>query len=248
MFDPAWYLQTYPECWPRHCRTTSRRPCWPGTWSMGKSWGIPPTSSSTNHGTGNAYPAVGAMVREGRMRRRRSTPIAAAASARSPHWLFDERYYRRRYPDLTDEVLQAEPAWSMATTTSCATARPRAASAIRCSTRSYFCDALEPEAAVRRAERGTVPLLSAAHRVARAGTAHHAVFRSRLVPAHNIRRSRRTWRPAAGAARCTTTCATTRRPTFDPLPEFSEQFYLARNPASRKRCSAASGATVTRIS
>ena len=28
-------------------------------------------------------------------------------STRAPHWLFDERFYRRRHPDLTDDVLDA---------------------------------------------------------------------------------------------------------------------------------------------
>jgi GT2 family glycosyltransferase/glycosyltransferase involved in cell wall biosynthesis len=51
------------------------------------------------------YPAIAALVREGRFESAFDSYCRGGALDRSPHWLFDEQYYHGRNPDLTDATL-----------------------------------------------------------------------------------------------------------------------------------------------
>ena len=75
VFDPVWYLQSYPEASRR--RTASQRPCWRGISSRAKNWEIRPTSSSTRHGIVALIPQSSYGAR-GPSGVRRSICIAAA--------------------------------------------------------------------------------------------------------------------------------------------------------------------------
>ena len=52
-----------------------------------------------------AYPGIAAAVRDGHFSSAFDSYCRTGNADRSPHWLFDEAAYRRRYPDLTNDVL-----------------------------------------------------------------------------------------------------------------------------------------------
>ena len=119
---------------------------------MASAGGIPPTSSSTNPGTVKTIRRSAPRCESGR--------IASAFDAycrggqsRSPHWLFDEPYYRRRYPDLTDDALQAG---SLANGYDHFLRHGAAEGRIGhpLFDAQYFVDLLEPDGAVQARERG----------------------------------------------------------------------------------------------
>ena len=54
-----------------------------------------------------AYPAIQALVEAGEFSSAFDSYCRAGNLDRSPHWLFDEGYYRQQNPDLTEEALRA---------------------------------------------------------------------------------------------------------------------------------------------
>ena len=154
-------------------------------------------------------------------------PIAAAARSRSPHWLFDERYYRRRYPDLRDDVLQPNGVVN-GYDHFLRHGAAKAASAIRCSIRRSIASPLTAGGSAG-AGIGAVPITCG---IAAPPARNRAPRCSSIRPGTcSVIRSVAE-AMAAGQWRCALQhylCNDT--PTeFDPLPEFSEHFYLARNP------------------
>lgn len=225
-FDPAWYCQTYPEvlralpdnepesvlAW--YLEHGQRRRHSPNIF-FDKSWHR------------QNYPAVGATVRDGR--------IASAFDAycrggqsRSPHWLFDEPYYRRRYPDLTDDALQAG---SLANGYDHFLRHGAAEGRIGhpLFDAQYFVDLLEPDGAVQARERG--PFRYYLQRVAlpapepRTTPFFDPAWYLRQYPQVAEDIAAGTWRCALHHYLCNDTPT-----TFEPLAQFSEQFYLERNP------------------
>ena len=57
-----------------------------------------------------AYPQVAAAIARGQVQAGFDQYCRAGFGDHSPHWLFDEQYYRRRHPGLTDETLAARGA------------------------------------------------------------------------------------------------------------------------------------------
>jgi GT2 family glycosyltransferase len=108
VFDPAWYLATYPkvrtELDPAHDAAVLQHYL-----SHGQQRGY-----STNIWFDEAwhlqrFPGPASAVREGHAESAFDTYCRAGYRTRSAHWLFNEGLYRQRHPDLRDEVLaQAE--------------------------------------------------------------------------------------------------------------------------------------------
>jgi GT2 family glycosyltransferase len=225
MFDPGWYLQTYPDI---ADSLPDKAPATVLAWHLmnGQTLGLSPNIFFDEAWHRHAYPAVDRMVCEGK--------VASAFEAycrgghvRSPHWLFDERYYRRRYPDLTDEVLQANGlANGYDHFLRHGAQEGRVGHPLF--DPHYFANALAPGEAGRAQDRGPFHAYLRRIEAAAAETRTTPFF----DPAWYLRRYPQVaeaveagrWRCALQHYLCNDTPG-----EFDPLPEFSEQFYLARN-------------------
>lgn len=104
-FDPQWYLDTYASI-REHLSDISPEAVLRYYLETGRQLGHSPNRFFDEAWHLRAYPDVAAALGRG-----------AAASAfdlysrngfrtRAPHWLFDERLYRRRHPDLTGAALE----------------------------------------------------------------------------------------------------------------------------------------------
>jgi GT2 family glycosyltransferase len=225
VFDPVWYLRVYPEA-----SETSRDPQ-PATvlaWYLeqGQQLGHAPNLFFDEAWHRRAYPAVEAAVQASRVESAFDA-YCRGGNARSPHWLFDEFYYRRRYPDLTDETLRSNGVvngYDHFLRHGAVEGRlghplfdPR-----------FYASALEPEVAAQAQAMG--PFHYFLRHLDSSGPEQRttlffdlAWYRQRYPRvAESVDIGR--WRSALQHYLCNDT------PTaFDPLPEFSEQFYLARN-------------------
>lgn len=225
VFDPVWYRQTYPDV---SAALPDDQPTTLLAWHLehGQKLGHAPNIFFDEAWHRHAYPAVDAMVREGRAASAFDT-YCRAGHARSPHWLFDEGYYRRRYPDLTDDTLQANGlANGYDHFLRHGAEEGRVGHPLFDS--RFYCGALEPEGAALAREWG--PFLHYLRRIA--APAPEPRTTPYFDPAWYLRRYPQVAEElAAGKWRCALQhylCNDT--PTdFDPLPEFSERFYLARN-------------------
>jgi glycosyltransferase involved in cell wall biosynthesis len=104
VFDPQWYRAAHPDADAAldglddcaalrfYLEHGQRRGHSPNIW-FDEGWHL------------NAYPAAAAEVREGRATSAFDAYCRSGFRSRSPHWLFDELQYRKRYPDLRDEAL-----------------------------------------------------------------------------------------------------------------------------------------------
>ncbi|HVC60601.1 MAG TPA: glycosyltransferase [Acetobacteraceae bacterium] len=225
VFDPVWYLQSYPEI---SEALPDRQPATILAWHLehGQTLGHAPGIFFDEAWHRHAYPAIGAMLRDGRVASAFDA-YCRGGHARSPHWLFDESYYRRRYPDLTDDALQANGlanGYDHYLRHGAAEARvghplfdPR-----------FYRGALEPEGAALAEQWG--PFRHYLRRIAapvpepRTSPYFDPAWYLRRYPHVAEELAAGKWRCALQHYLCNDT------PTgFDPLPQFSEAFYLARN-------------------
>jgi len=107
VFYPDWYAQTYSDA---VGQTVTR-----GFHAVllhyldhGQNSGHSPTPYFDEAWYRAAYPGVAAAIADGNVESGFDHYCRSGFRDRSPHWLFDEQYYRRRYPDLTDEALAAQ--------------------------------------------------------------------------------------------------------------------------------------------
>lgn len=104
VFDTLWYQTSYPdarvltdavEILQFYLEHGQRRGDSPNIW-FDERWHVA------------NYPDAAAVVREGRAQSGFDAYCRGGFRSRSPHWLFNEPRYRRRYPDLRDEVLTTD--------------------------------------------------------------------------------------------------------------------------------------------
>ncbi|HUB10639.1 MAG TPA: glycosyltransferase [Acetobacteraceae bacterium] len=225
VFDPLWYRNTYPDA---AQAVPDDDPAALLAWYLerGQQRLHSPNIFFDEAWHRHAYPAVGAMVREDRI----SSAFDAYCrdgQSRSPHWLFDEPWYRRRYQDLTDDTLQASHLVNgYDHFLRHGAAEGRIGHPLFDS--RYFINQLEPaEAEQARPD----PFGHYLRRITQPAP------EPRTTPFFDPAWYLRQYPPVAAAlAVGTWHCALHHylgndTPTaFDPLPQFSEQFYLAQNP------------------
>jgi GT2 family glycosyltransferase len=225
VFDPVWYLQTYPDV---NEALPDDRPATVLEWHLknGQELGFAPNIFFDEAWHRHAYPAVNALLRKGNAESAFDA-YCRGGLARSPHWLFDERYYRRRYPDLTDEVLQAHGLANGYDHFLRHGAKEGRIGHPLFDAR-FLANGQEQAGAARASDGGA--FLYYLRRIAASGPEPRTT--PFFDPAWYLRRYPQVAQEVeAGRWRCALQhylCNDT--PTeFDPLPEFSERFYLARD-------------------
>ncbi|HEY1931439.1 MAG TPA: glycosyltransferase [Acetobacteraceae bacterium] len=227
VFDPAWYLKTYPQV---REQLANEQPETVLAWYLehGQGFGHSPNIFFDEPWHRATYRGVADFVNAGHAESAFDSYCRGGNTTRSPHWLFDEAFYRRRHADLADDVLteaglvngydhflrhgQLEGRighWLFNTV--------------------YYCDNLEPDGAARARAEGpfrhylrrietrtpepsTTPFFNASWYLSRYPQVADALAAQK-------------WFCTLHHYLCNDT------PTeFDPLPEFSERYYLTRNP------------------
>jgi len=227
VFDPVWYLGTYPQV---RAQLTDEDPETVLAWYLdhGQKLGHSPSILFDEGWHLRTYPGVAAFVRDGHAESAFDSYCRGGNLRRSPHWLFDESFYRKRHTDLVDEVLaNAGLVNGYDHYLRHGELEGRMAHSLFDST--FYCDKLEPDGATRARAQGpfrhylrrietrtpeprTTPYFNASWYLSRYPQVAEELVAER-------------WFCALQHYLCNDT------PTaFDPLPEFSETYYLMRNP------------------
>ena len=103
VFDAAWYRLQYPEL-VAFIEEGNDRAVLELYLEDGQALGHAPNVFFDETWHRLAYPGVSAAVQGGVFASAFDAYCRGGTKDRSAHWLFDERYYRTRYPDLTDEA------------------------------------------------------------------------------------------------------------------------------------------------
>ena len=104
IFDPLWYRLAYPEA-------TAQLPDMPDRalldyyLEIGQRLGHSPNRYFNEAWHRRAYPGIAKAVADGQFPSAFDAYCRTGNKDRAPHWMFDELYYRRRYADLTNDVL-----------------------------------------------------------------------------------------------------------------------------------------------
>jgi glycosyltransferase involved in cell wall biosynthesis len=226
VFQPGWYRNTYPDV---RVELEGAPPDVVLEWYLqhGQQRGHSPNIFFDEAWHRRAYPAIAAAIRNGDVRSAFDSYCRGGHTTRSAHWLFDEPYYRKRYADLSDDVLRdAGLANGYDHYLHHGSTEKRIGHPLFDA--QYYCANLEPEGATHA--RAVGPFL---HYLRRIETRTPEPRTTLLFdPAWYLDRY-----PEVAAALAAGTwfcalqhylCNDTPR-EFDPLPEFSEAFYLARN-------------------
>ncbi|HUB47292.1 MAG TPA: glycosyltransferase [Acetobacteraceae bacterium] len=227
IFDAPWYLQSYPEALES---LQDQHPATLLAWYLdhGQQRGHNPNIFFDESWHRRAYPAIDAMVRDGHY----ASAFDAwcrGGQARSPHWLFDEPWYRRRYADdLTDDTLADNHLVNgYDHFLRHGAAEGRLGHPLFDT--GYFLSGLDPSEAARARQQG--PFSYYLQRIA------VPVPEPRTTPFFDPAWYLLQYKQVADAvAAGTWHCALHHylgndTPTqFDPLPQFSDHFYLAQNP------------------
>ncbi len=104
VFDPAWYLATYADT-RDELDGADDAAVLQSYLSQGQRRGHSPNMWFDEAWHRQRYPAAAAAVREGNAASAFDAYCRAGFRTRSPHWLFSELLYRQRHADLGDEVL-----------------------------------------------------------------------------------------------------------------------------------------------
>jgi len=106
VFNPAWYRQTYPEV---ADRLDGRSPAYVLHYylDMGQRQGHAPNRLFDEAWHREMYPSIAAGIAAGHFASAFDAYCRRGSLDRSAHWLFDELAYRERYPDVTGERLAA---------------------------------------------------------------------------------------------------------------------------------------------
>ena len=106
VFDPAWYLRTYPEV-ASLAGGDDPAAILHHYLDVGQKQGHSPNRMFDEPWHRLMYPRIFERVTAGHYSSAFDAYCRRGALDRSPHWLFDELAYRDRYPDLTNDVLAA---------------------------------------------------------------------------------------------------------------------------------------------
>ncbi|HET8997373.1 MAG TPA: glycosyltransferase, partial [Acetobacteraceae bacterium] len=225
-FDSEWYLAAYPDVAPQ---LADRSPATVLAWYLdhGQQRGDSPNIVFDEAWHRQVYPDVAAAIRAGEVMSAFDSYCRGGFRTRSPHWLFDEGYYRRRYPDITDAALEnAELANGYDHFLRHGNLEQRIGHLFF--NPGLYCADLEPDGAERARTQG--PFLHYLRRIrARAPEPRTTAY---FDPAWYLARYKEvaeaiaagTWMCALQHYLCNDT------PTaFDPLPDFSEPYYLTHN-------------------
>jgi len=224
-FDPQWYLDTYPSL-REQLRDASPDSVLQFYLGTGQRLGHSP-NRFFDETWYRRYPDVAARLGHG--------PASGfdhycrgAFRTHAPHWLFDEQFYRRRHPDLTDAVLESARMVNGYDHYLRHGAREWRIGHLLFDA-AFYLSQLDPDEA-RDAEEAT----PYSHYLRRVGTSRHDVRTTRYFdPVWYLAKypdvaeaiARGVWRCALHHYLANDT------PTaFNPLPEFSESWYLARYP------------------
>lgn len=227
VFDQAWYLKTYPQV---REQLADEEPETALAWYLehGQRQGHSPNIWFDEAWHLAAYPGVADSVRTGRAQSAFDSYCRGGNTTRSPHWLFDELYYRRRHADLADDVL-ADAGLVNGYDHYLRHGQLEGRVAHPLFDAAFYCDNLEPEGAVqaraqgafrhylrrietRTPEPSTTPFFNASWYLSRYPQVAEALAEHKWFCALQHYLGNAT--PTA----------------FDPLPEFSESYYLTRNP------------------
>ncbi len=227
VFDPDWYLATYPEV---EAQLTDRAPAAVLAWYLdnGQHLGHSPTILFDEAWHRHAYPGVGQAIRAGDAASAFDAYCRGGFRTRSPHWLFDEAHYRRRYQDISDATLeQADLANGYDHFLRHGNHEHRIGH--RFFDAALYCAELEPEGAEQA--RAVGPFLHYLRRIRapvpepRSSAYFDPAWYLGRYPEVAEAIAAGEWLCALHHYQCNT------RPTeYDPLPDFSEAHYLARNP------------------
>jgi glycosyltransferase involved in cell wall biosynthesis len=105
-FDAEWYLATYPEVCPELDENTAEAALY-FYLQRGRNVGHSPNIYFDEAWYIRTYADAADAIRRGEVVSGFEHYCRSGFSDRSPHWLFDEALYRRNYPQLTDDVLHA---------------------------------------------------------------------------------------------------------------------------------------------
>ena len=227
VFDPDWYLASYAE---PTAQLTDRSPPAVLAWYLehGQALGHSPNIAFDEAWHRHVYPGVTVAVQAGEAESAFDAYCRGGFSVRSPHWLFDEAYYRWRYADISGPALeQAELANGYDHFLRHGNFEHRIGHLFFDG--ALYSGELEPEGAAQAQAQG--PFLHYLRRIrARVPEPRTTAY---FDPAWYVARyplvaealAAGTWQCALQHYLCNTT------PTaFDPLPDFSEQYYLTHNP------------------
>jgi GT2 family glycosyltransferase len=103
-FDSDWYRASYPGP-TAHLADASAEAVLAFHFDTGEGLGHSPNMLFDENWHRRVYPGIAALVEAGRFPSAFDAWCRGGCRERSPHWLFDELEYRRRYPDLTDTFL-----------------------------------------------------------------------------------------------------------------------------------------------
>lgn len=224
IFDPAWYRACYPDQ-VRGDATAEQLLAF--YLEHGQTLGHSPNPFFDEGWHRRFYPTVAAGVKAGQYDSAYDA-YCRGGSDRSPHWLFEELAYRRRFPDLTDQALHGHGlANGYDHFLRHGSREGRVAHPMFDST--FYVRQFEADD--RPGVLATGPFRHYLERLAagkseRRTTAYFAPdWYLARYPAVGRQIAARTWLGALHHYLCNVT------PTgFDPLPEFSESYYLARYP------------------
>lgn len=102
VFDAAWYRAAYPDHAEQLVDPASALQFY---FDHGQRLGHAPNAFFDETWHRAAYPAIAALVTEGRFESACDAYCRGGARNRSPHWHFDEAFYREQNPDLTETTL-----------------------------------------------------------------------------------------------------------------------------------------------
>lgn len=104
-FDADWYRRSYPEE-TAHLADAPAAAILAHYFDHGQSLGHSPNRYFDEAWHRRAYPWTADLVAQGRFESAFDSYCQGGCLERSPHWLFDERAYRQRHADLTDDALR----------------------------------------------------------------------------------------------------------------------------------------------
>ncbi len=104
-FDAAWYRRHYPEVTAVLVEATDEA-LLRFYLERGQRLGHSPNLWFSERDYRRRYRGISEAIASGSLASGFDSYCRGNCLGRRPHWLFDEVYYRRRYPDLTDEILQ----------------------------------------------------------------------------------------------------------------------------------------------
>ena len=104
VFDAAWYRASYGDAF-AHLANAPDEAVLRFYLESGQDLGHSPNLLFDEAWHRRTYPQVAQLIQSGQVASAFDAYCRGGCRERSPHWLFDEDLYRQRYPDLTDAVL-----------------------------------------------------------------------------------------------------------------------------------------------